>query len=781
MSSDAQSAAADSAPHLGTSVGKYRILRVLGRGGMGVVYEAEDTALKRLVAIKFLPTPSATTAGEAGSAVERFVQEARSAAKLSHPNIIAIHDIGQEAGAWYMVMERLSAQSVGALLRDRGPLPWVDATRILAECCSALQAAHAAGLIHRDIKPENILLDDSGRAKLVDFGLVKDLNSEGQHLTQSGALVGTPLYMSPEQGSGKPLDGRSDLYSLGATYFALLTGKPPFSGPTPHLLFQHYMEPLPDPRLTVPSLPEACLRILSRATQKDPDARYASAAQMQADAESALAGLPRSGAVIAADAKPPAAPSSPSALPSLPLSPSNAALSVAGAAASRIERGRPSSLRHLLLGVPVLLLGLVAVGWGLWRAGRSSLPTGPGPSPAMAGAEPIKVGVLHSLSGSLATTERPIVDATLLAIEELNQAGGLLGRRIEPVIVDGKSDSAADGAFCQGAKRLIEQEQVAVLFGTWTSAARRALKPLLEASGQLLIYPAAHEGLEDSEAILYVGATPNQQVLPAVRHFAEQRGLKRLFFVGSDGIYPRAVHTMICDEAKKLGIEVIGEHYAAIGETHFAAAIHAIERHKPEVIVNTLRGDSSAAFLRELRSGRHAPVSAPVLSFGLGEGEIQQLADFKLHGDFLGTTYLPSLDTKENRQFIFRFQARYGAHRSPDDSAEAAYVGVKLWAQAAHAAQSADPRRVRPALANQTLAGPAGPTQIDPSTHHVFKRFRLARFGPDNRLQLVSESPSLIPPMPFPGPRLRVEWEAFLREHQQRWQGSWAGPAAPAP
>ena len=777
MSSEAGSAAAEVSSRIGTSVGKYRIVRVLGQGGMGVVYEAEDTSLRRTVAIKFLPAPRADAANTESGSAERFVQEARAAARLSHPNIVAIHDIGQDAGAWYMVMEKLSAQSVGALLRDQGPLSWSDATRIVADCCSALHAAHTAGLIHRDIKPENILLDASGRAKLVDFGLVKDLNSEGQALTQSGALVGTPLYMSPEQGSGKSLDARSDLYSLGVAYYAMLTGKPPFSGPTPHILFQHYMEPMPDPRQVVSSLPDSCVQIVLRATQKDPAARYPSAAQMQADAEAALAGQPRMVPRTLADPSRPA---------SAPLAPSDGGLSVAGAAGNSVNSQRRGSVGGWLAMTSALFVLLALVGLGLWRAARSKGHITTRDSGAVLArsptvSAPIKVGVLHSLTGSLATVERPIVDATLLAIEEINGTGGVLGRRIEAVVVDGKSDTEADGAFCEGAKRLIEQEHVSALFGSWASAARKALKPQVESSGQLLIYPAAYEGLEDTEAILYVGATPNQQVLPAVRHLAEQRGLKRLFLVGSDGIYPHVVNTMICDEMKKLGIEVAGQHYTAIGETHFAHVLHEIARSKPDVIVNTLRGDSSTAFLRELHSGRHSGVSAPVLSFGLGEGEIQQLSDFDLQGDFLGTTYVSTLDSKENQAFTIRFRAKYGAHRKPDESAESAYVGVHLWAQAVAAIGSDEPLRVRRALGGQTFAGPEGLVQVDPSTHHVFKRFRLARFGKSNQVQLVSESPAPIPPLPFPGPRLRVEWEAFLRERQASWQGNWANPSVPIP
>ncbi len=769
MTQQASDSSVDESPRVGSTVGKYHILRALGRGGMGVVYEAEDTALKRRVAIKFLPQASV---GDA-KAVERFVQEAQAAAKLNHPNIIAIHDIGHDAGAAYMVMELLNARSLGGYLRDQGPLPWADATAILVDCCSALEAAHAAGLVHRDIKPENILLTQDGRAKLVDFGLVKDLSNEGQHLTQTGALIGTPLYMSPEQGAGKAIDGRSDLYSLGTAYYALLTGKPPFSGPTPHILFQHYMEPMPDPRLAVPTIPEACVRILMRATQKDPAARYQTAAELRADAEAAIAGVARSGIVATSSPAAPAANRHSGTSPTA--ASSGGPVSAAGATAARTPLPRHSVSRWLV--VPVLVLGLAALRWGwLGRPPGAQTP----PVAAVQKDAPIQVGVLHSLTGSLASVERPIVDATLLAIEELNEHGGVLGRRVEAIVLDGKSDNRADGAFCLGAKQLIEQDHVAALFGTWTSATRKAIKPLIERAGQLLIYPAQYEGLEDSEAILYVGATPNQQVIPTVRHVVEKLGHRKLFLVGSDGIYSHVVHALITEEVKRLGAEVVGQQYFNIGETNFSAVIKAIAHCKPDLVLNTLRGDSSAALVRTLRDGNRRALAAPMVSFGLGEGEQQQLADFNLEGDLLGASYASSVETPENRAFVDRFRKKFGAHRSPDESAEAAYVGVMLWAQAARAAQSEAPRRVRQALGGQTFPGPEGPVQVDPSTHHVFKRFRLARFAKGNRLDMVASSEAPLPPLPFPGPRLRVEWESFLEQRHLKWQGNWANPSPPS-
>jgi serine/threonine protein kinase len=205
-------------PWVGQRLGKYEITGKLGQGGMGVVYEGQDTLLKRPVAVKLLPEAVAANP----EALKRFLHEAQAAARLNHPNVVAIHEADQWQGTVYLVLELVRGESAEQALQTRGPLPWREATRILADVCRGLAAAHAAGLVHRDIKPGNILLAADGAVKLADFGLAKPVDHNGPALTGPGLAIGTPHFMSPEQCRSAPLDPRSDLYSLGATYYALL-------------------------------------------------------------------------------------------------------------------------------------------------------------------------------------------------------------------------------------------------------------------------------------------------------------------------------------------------------------------------------------------------------------------------------------------------------------------------------------------------------------------------------------------------------------------------------
>lgn len=273
-------------------LGKYVLKSLLGKGGMGAVYRAEDTRLSREVAIKILPRRLA----EHPSAVERFLREARATARLDHPNVISVLDVDQQDGRPFLVMELIRGKSLQAIL-EAGPLPWRDASRVIADCCQGLTAAHAQGLIHRDLKPGNILRTDEGVAKLADFGLAKSLaGDETNHLTSTGHLLGTPHYMSPEQCQGEALDPRSDLYSLGATYFALLTGRPPFSQTQPlQLMFAHCSAPIPDPRALQPDIPQSCAAIVQRALAKQPSGRFGSAREMLQALQTALGSSPAGG------------------------------------------------------------------------------------------------------------------------------------------------------------------------------------------------------------------------------------------------------------------------------------------------------------------------------------------------------------------------------------------------------------------------------------------------------------------------------------------------------
>lgn len=259
-------------------LGKYLLKSQLGRGGMGVVYLATDLRLRRDVALKILPRETSANA----DAVKRFLREARVAARLNHPNVVAIHDVDQQRGLCFLVMELLTGGSAQEIVQQ-GPLSWREATRITADACRGLAAIHGAGLIHRDIKPANIMRAADGTVKLTDFGLAKVTDGDTKHhpLTQSGAILGTPQYMSPEQCQGELLDARSDVYSLGATYYTLLTGQPLFSDPQPlQVMFAHCSKSPPDPRTVRDDIPAGCVRIVMQALAKSRGERFESASEM---------------------------------------------------------------------------------------------------------------------------------------------------------------------------------------------------------------------------------------------------------------------------------------------------------------------------------------------------------------------------------------------------------------------------------------------------------------------------------------------------------------------
>jgi len=275
----------------GTLSGRYRVIRQLGSGGMGVVYEAEDTLLQRRVALKTLPPAGATDP----AARQRLRDEARSAARINHPQVVTVFDVASSGEIDFLVMELLPLGSLGNWLASRGPLPWRLATRLITDACRGLAAAHDAGLVHRDIKPSNLLLagpadgaDDALSVKLGDFGLSRAALPTTS-LANSFA-PGTVHYMSPEQCEGES-EPRSDLYSLGATYYALLTGQPPFLADHPlQVMFRHWSSPIPDPGSASGDIPAGCGAIIRRAMCKQPRGRYRDAGQMRDDLERLLAG-----------------------------------------------------------------------------------------------------------------------------------------------------------------------------------------------------------------------------------------------------------------------------------------------------------------------------------------------------------------------------------------------------------------------------------------------------------------------------------------------------------
>jgi WD40 repeat protein len=345
---------------------------------MGEVLAAEDTVLQRPVALKILPlAPSGQSLLS-----ERFLREARSTARLCHPNVITVYEIGQEGEVQYIAMELAPGGSLQDMLDHTGPLAWPLATRLAADACRGLAAAHAAGILHRDLKPANLLLAADGTVKLGDFGLALPGKVETR-LTQEGQIVGTPQYMSPEQCRGDPLDDLSDVYSLGATYYTLLVGRPPYEAEQfLQVSVAHCTSPIPNPRDRNPDIPEACAALVRRALAKDPADRYLGAVALLAALEELLTHF--SGPVAL-----PAPTSQPLSIPVEAMLPSTGEVH---------DPVRPRSRSRHLLAFAVLALAVAGASFYLARW-PGAAPPGQAPVPAVVGAAGLKVPMPGKVEG----------------------------------------------------------------------------------------------------------------------------------------------------------------------------------------------------------------------------------------------------------------------------------------------------------------------------------------------------------------------------------------------
>jgi urea transport system substrate-binding protein len=385
---------------------------------------------------------------------------------------------------------------------------------------------------------------------------------------------------------------------------------------------------------------------------------------------------------------------------------------------------------------------------------------------------PIRIGVLHSLTGTMAISEKSVVDAVTLAVEEINRSGGLLGRQIEMVVADGQSNNEI---FAREAERLIATEKVDVVFGCWTSGSRKTVRPVFEKRDHLLFYPVQYEGLESSPNIVYMGAAPNQQIIPAVRWAVRTKG-RRFFLVGSDYVFPRAANAIIRDHLGPWRGQVVGEEYVRLGERDMSGVIKAIVAAKPEVILNTLNGDSNVAFFDALRAAGITAAAVPTISFSIAENELQSLPREKMAGDYAAWNYFQSIDTAINQQFVQAFKARYGAGRATSDPLEAAYVGVHLWAAAVTSAGTTDVKKVRAAVADRSQRGPGGMVYVDPENRHTWKTVRIGQIRPDGQFDIVWSSEYPIRPVPYPPQRTVQAWEAMLQQLYASWGNRWVRP-----
>jgi urea transport system substrate-binding protein len=387
-------------------------------------------------------------------------------------------------------------------------------------------------------------------------------------------------------------------------------------------------------------------------------------------------------------------------------------------------------------------------------------------------AKPIRVGILHSASGSLATSEQPVANATRLALEEIAADGGLLGRPLEIVSADGASTPER---FASEAERLIVNEDVDVLFGCWSSASRKAVLPVLERHDHLLFYPVQFEGLEQSAHIVYTGAVPNQQMVPGIKWAMDNLG-RRFFLVGSDYVYPRTANTMARVQIEVLNGEILGEEYLLLGSKRVDPVIEKIRQSQPDVILSTINGDSGQAFFSGLRN---AGIKTPTVSLSASEVEFASMGKDMPVGHYAVSSYFESIDSPENRKFVQRYQARFGADSVTNDPMEAGYLGAKLWAQAVGNAESSEPEEVAKAIGGESLAAPEGLVSVDSTTHHCWKSVRVGKLQQDGQFSILWSSNGPVRPRPFPIYRPRAEWETYLQNLQDGWGGQWTNPENP--
>lgn len=357
----------------------------------------------------------------------------------------------------------------------------------------------------------------------------------------------------------------------------------------------------------------------------------------------------------------------------------------------------------------------------------------------------VKVGILHSLTGTMAISETPVHDAELLAIKELNEAGGVLGRRIIVVEEDGASDPLT---FANKARSLLEDEGVVTIFGCWTSASRKAVKPVVEDLFGLLWYPVQYEGMEASPNIMYMGASPNQQVVPAIDYCAENFG-KKMYLVGSDYVFPRTANRIIKAQVAQLGGECVGEYYVPMGHSDFTDVIKEIKAERPDVIINTLNGDSNIYFFQQLAQAGITSDKIPVMSFSVSEEEVNAIGVENLVGNLVSWNYYETTDTTRNAQFVSDYKSTYGNDRVTGDPIEAGYIAVHMWAAACEKAGSFDVEDVRMAAKGLSFTAPEGTVTIDGSNQHLYKQVRIGKINSNGLIDEVWSTQGAVKPDPY--------------------------------
>lgn len=386
----------------------------------------------------------------------------------------------------------------------------------------------------------------------------------------------------------------------------------------------------------------------------------------------------------------------------------------------------------------------------------------------------IKIGLLYSQTGTMATEELAIAQALKYQVAKLNEEGGVLGKKVEIIEQDGASN---DLAFAKGAQRLIDQG-ITTIFGCWTSASRKAVKPIIENHGAILFYPVQYEGLESSQNIVYMGSTPNQQINPMLDYIRQYYG-NRVLVIGSNYIFPRISGIYLSQIANFLDINLLGEVYQPLGEQTFSDVVEMVQKLKPDAIINTLNGDSNLHFFDALHRANLSADQIPVFSTSIDERSIakmlEQLSFDALDGHFLAGSYYHSLQNEKNSRLIEAYQQRYGKGFLLTDSGFNTHIAFEFWKRAVQQAGSTDSQKILNALRGDSLHSESGIVYLDRRNSHLHKTMRLARLQ-EGSLKVVWESLVLASPTPYPHFKSQSFWSnketQLFEQWQKRWQSS---------
>ena len=359
--------------------------------------------------------------------------------------------------------------------------------------------------------------------------------------------------------------------------------------------------------------------------------------------------------------------------------------------------------------------------------------------------------------------------AAKLAIKQINKKGGLLGRQIEPIVFDGQSDWPM---FARGAEKLIVRDKVAVIFGGWTSASRKAMKPVFEKYEHILFYPIQYEGIEESPNIFYMGSAPNQQLVPSIWWAIKNLG-KKFFLVGSDYIYPRVAHKILKTVIESLGGSIVGEAFLPLGSTHVEPIIEEIIKAQPSVILNNLGGGSIVAFFKTLKEKGITSQKIPNLLFTIAEPDIKKIGVEYLVGNYAVWNYFQTVKTQKNKEFIKAFKDTYGQDQVISDPMEAAYNGVNFWAKAVERAGTTDIEKVMLQLAGLSQNAPEGVIYIDEVNHHTWKYIRVGKIQENGLFSILWDSQKPVKPIPEPPFLSELEWHKFIDKLYTQWGNKW--------